>query len=228
MDPMQQDMFQSYAKSCTYKKRLYSTNKIIRELLSDYSNVCVAVSGGKDSLVMLDLILKQHPKVLVWHWDWGMFMLRHFENEILENLRNHFKLQYPQLTVRKRLTMNEEKSVGFRAMFGSVGNFIKERKINLMCLGLRKEESCRRGNRCSVLVEHIKPCPNAFPIRDWTWRDIWGHIIINKIPYPSAYDIRAPLIGWDKTRFVSFFDPEFDHLAGPDQDKYFFYKYRER
>ncbi len=177
---------------------------------------------------MLHLLLQHKPTIKVWHWDWGIFMLREFEMEIQDHLTGFFQLRSPQLTIKQRLSQDEDNMVGYRALFGSVSHYLKDNKIDLNFLGLRREESCRRSNRCRNLIEKASPCNNAFPLKDWSWRDIWAYIILHQIPYPQAYDAKAPLLGWDKVRFVSFFDPEFNHLGGPEQDKFFFWRYRER
>jgi 3'-phosphoadenosine 5'-phosphosulfate sulfotransferase (PAPS reductase)/FAD synthetase len=65
---------------------------------------------------------------------------------------------------------------------------------------------------------------NAFPLKDWKTLDIWAYIALNGLPYHSQYDIKNKLMGWEKSRFVTFFDPEFNDT---DLDKFLFFKFKE-
>jgi len=218
-------MFKAWNKTEIYQDHLKSTQAEIKALLSQYESISIAVSGGKDSLVLLDLILTLNPNVWVWHWDYGIFMIRKFEEEILTIFQNYFHLS-ERLIVDKRTSQNLESNVGYRSFFAAITNHLKTHNIQSNFIGLRQEESCRRKNRASQLLEPSNPCPNAFPLRKWTWKDIWSYLIVKQIPYPSAYDTRGPILGWDKVRFVTFFDPEFAHLGSIEQDKFFFYNQR--
>jgi len=223
------EMFLSWSKHSSFKKKVSTTEKNIKDLL-DLKKICSAsVSGGKDSLVMLDLLLKQNPNIYVWHWDYGIYMLRTFQKEIEDILMNYFKIK--KLYIDRRTSRVKDSRIGYKAFFKAIEEHVLNNDIKYNFVGLRREESCRRNMRCKELLEptNIKDHEyfNVFLIKDWTWRDIWAYIISQNIPYPSAYDIRGDFIGWEKVRFVTFFDEEFQHLGGPIQDKYFFWKERE-
>jgi len=216
--------FLSFSKLPEYKKRINEAKKNIEFLFSKYNTLSVSVSGGKDSLVLLDLCLKMNPSVKVWHWDYGIYMPRPIENEVLSILQNHFHLSSSQLTISIRTSNDTNSSTGYRAFFAANSKYNQENQIDMNLLGLRQQESCKRKKRCSKLIEDKSKC--AFPIRSLTWEDIWAYLISNRIPYPSPYNIRGPLLGWDRVRFVTFFDHEFEHLGSIQQDQYFFWNYR--
>lgn len=224
IDKKEQDMFLAWSKNYAFRQKLFQTQKEIATLIHTYPINSVAVSGGKDSLVLLSLVLEQNPAAFVWHWDYGIYMLPYLEQEVQNILHNYFKLRSPQLTIDRRFSQNPASTTGYKAFFGSVSTYLTIHKIQLNFIGLRKEESCRRKHRCKRLIEEGKPCPNTFPLRDWTWRDIWAYLIWRQIPYPSSYDQKRKLQSWDKIRFVTFFDPEFAHLGSVDQDNFLFFQ----
>ena len=220
--------FQLHSQTDQYQELLKKTQKEIKKLMLHFDNISVSVSGGKDSLVMLDLCMKE-KEIVVWHWDYGIYMPRKFENEVMKILINYFKLiPGEKFFVDARITTNEKSNMGYKAFFSAVKKHIEEQKIDLVMIGLRKEESCKRKQRTKEILEHDKSFKvmNAFPLKDWTWKDIWAYIVTNEIPYPSSYDILARSEGWRDSRFVTFFDPEFDHLK--QTDNYFFWKEKDK
>lgn len=79
-------------------------------------------------------------------------------------------------------------------------------------IGVRREESKTRKNKYS---SHFLD-GNYYPLLNWTWEDIWGYICTNNLPYTSTYDYYSETRGWDKSRFVTFFDEEFEQLSMDD------------
>ena len=47
---------------------------------------------------------------------------------------------------------------------------------------------------------------------------MWAYIVSHNLKYCSHYDLYAPVIGWDQTRFATFFDPEFEHIGASNVD----------
>lgn len=229
MKQMTREMFLSWSRHSSFKKKVSTTQNVIEDLFNLNKTCNVSVSGGKDSLVLLDLLLKRNPELLVWHWDYGIYMLRKYQKEIESILTHHFKIK--NLYIDRRTSRARNCQIGYKAFFKAIEQHILKNNVKYNFIGLRREESCRRNMRCKKLLESAQINNyryfNVFLIRDWTWRDIWAYILSQNIPYPSAYDIRGEFMGWNKVRFVTFFDEEFQHLGGPIQDKYFFWKERE-
>lgn len=218
--------FESWSSTSQFRRLLGSTQTEVRQLFEKHSRVNIAVSGGKDSLVMLHLALALKSDCFVWHWDYGIYMPAEIEAEVVVILRQHFHLIEPQLMIDRRMSRNPESKAGYRAFFKAVSDHLARNAVTLNLIGLRAEESCARKRRCASATEQQGHVLNYFPLRAWRWRDIWAYLISRQIPYPKAYDVRGPFLGWDKVRFVTFFDPEFEHLGGEVQDKFFFWRVR--
>lgn len=74
----------------------------------------------------------------------------------------------------------------------------------LTCLGIRSNESDKRGDRVAVMVakngmaiEYGTSASNGkrtvdewFPIADWTWEQVWACIDASGAPYHPAYDMK--------------------------------------
>ncbi len=226
IDAFTRAQFIAWSNHPRFNTLLANTRRSILEMFQQHPRVNVAVSGGKDSLVMLDLAIHLNPLCVVWHWDYGIYMPRPLEEEVLKVLQEHFHLRTPQLTVDKRMSQDPESSAGYRAFFKAISTHLERYDITLNLIGLRSEESCARKRRCRNATEQQGTVTNFFPLRGWRWKDIWAYLISHGIPYPSPYDLRGPFLGWDKVRFVTFFDPEFEHLGGMVQDKFFFWRER--
>lgn len=100
---------------------------------------------------------------------------------------------------------------------------VREKKLEVALVGLRKEESLRRRRKMRK-----QPKGEFYPLANWGWKDVWAYIISNNLPYPKLYDVYGPILGWDKARFVTFFDPEFNHLGAANLDGFFFPEYRNQ
>jgi 3'-phosphoadenosine 5'-phosphosulfate sulfotransferase (PAPS reductase)/FAD synthetase len=65
-----------------------------------------------------------------------------------------------------------------------------------------------------------------YPLRDWSAKDVWAYILSQGLPYLSTYDLYGPVVGWEKVRMVTFFDPEFDHLGNRNLDGVLMWKFK--
>lgn len=211
MQKKQIKTFQMWSKRNEYKSHIRTAERVITGALDD-SNSYVAYSGGKDSLVLLHLVLQQNQDVDVWHWDYGDHLMpRYLEEEVIKNAE---MMGTSNIIICKRKggDARTNHATGYKQFFGTLNKLKKKHGWNLGFVGIRREESCNRKNKYTKFF--MDDC--CYPLLNLTWLDIWAYIVSNKLPYPSTYDSYSEVVGWDKSRFVTFFDEEFQHKNAID------------
>ena len=178
----------------------------------------VMYSGGKDSAVIVHLLSRVHKKFVIFHWDYGeALMPRRYEREAILMLRDLVGRSDPLVVLAKRpraRKAREDFRIGYRAFWGKVRQVIRTFGVRSVVSSLRAEESVKRAIKTRKEFSFdIEGLPTFYPIRDWSWLDVFAYLAANRLPWHSHYDLRGPLEGWDEVRFVTFFDKEFEYLG---------------
>jgi len=227
MEERIRETFALHSTTEEYRERIDNAKDIVKKSLKKYNKSYVAFSGGKDSTVMLHMIIEQQKDIMVLHWDYGKYyMPRVYFNEIMENAK---KIGVENLRVETselydKLKRKATNVIGMDLIKGLIPRLIKE-GYDCCFVGLRKEESIKRRLRITS-GRSLTEMKEVFPIRDLTWLDVWGYIVENGIPYISYYDKYSPVVGWDKVRFTTLFDPEFLAYGCPEIDNVLSWKLR--
>ncbi len=231
MDDVWQETFLMHSKTYEFKEKVMVTNKVIEAALKRYPKTFVSFSGGKDSTVMLHLILNIENNTTVVHWDYGRYYIPlSIYNEIMNIARvcgAKFLVKLTSSTY-EQLGRNAQGILGKHFIGIEIPKLIKQGYRGCF-IGLRAEESCKRKSwlkEVGFYEEDKRGIINIYPLKDWTWKDIWAYIISRKLPYLSFYDIYAPLQGYDKTRFVTLFDSEFNHLGAMNVDGVLMWRFK--
>jgi len=204
-----------WAKRPEFQALVEETKQILKGILEAH-RCYIAFSGGKDSTVLLHLGLQIQPDVPVFYWDHGPWLMpRNLHQEIL---RNAEKLGVINLTVKSygfgdNPRSREEYTPWYRAFFGTLKELMAKEGWEIAILGMRKEEGKRRAAKIRK-----PPKGEAYPLAEWTYRDVWGYILSRELPYLTIYDRYGPLVGWDQARLVTFFDKEFECYGSPVLD----------
>ena len=219
--------FLEWSKTEEYKQKVENAKKIIRYFLKFSKKPYVAYSGGKDSTVLLHLVLQEKEDVTVLHWDYGKYYIpRSIEREIIENAK---KIGAKNIIIETSKLYDKLKrnarSVFPRELYRRIIPKMAKQGYDLAFIGLRAEESISRRKRTKNYFEEDFLITNCYPIRDFTWRDVWAYIVSNNLPYLKHYDIYGELIGYDKARFVTILDKEFEHVGGYHIDKVIYYRF---
>jgi len=216
-----------WAGTDAFKSKLHEAERIIDEALATHDKPYVAYSGGKDSSCMLHLVLRRCPDIMVLHWDYGPYYIPDWlRSEFIENAKKIGAVNLRIETSKDYLRLKRHAiNVLGREYMGKLIPSLASEGYDLCFVGLRREESLKRRRRIDA-KKSITEIPECWPLANWSWRDVWAYIFAKNIPYASIYDIYAPVVGWDKARLVTFFDPEFNHLGASNLDGVLMWKFK--
>jgi len=214
MEKKWRETFLSWAKTDIFQQRVAESRKTIFDALKKYKKAYISFSGGKDSTCVLHLVLQQKPDILVVHWDFGPFFIpREIEGEIQKNMRilgaRNIRIETSQKYKELKRKARNVLGVDFLGKFSLK---VRKKGFRAVFLGLRKEESSSRKLRITH-GKNLTSLQELCPIQNWKWLDVWAYIVSNDLPYLSHYDRYASIVGWDRARFTTFFDPEFDKFG---------------
>jgi len=166
-----------------------SIDVIQHYVASDKLPVIVAFSGGKDSVVTLDLVRRSGVEHrVVYNLTTGD------PPELVQFIRRHYpdaEWSHPKKSYWRLI---EEK--GLPSMTGKPGRFcctaLKEQKNppgHLIITGIRYAESHNRRSRAPHEEgKHVKNQRLLHPIYNWLDGDVWTYIRERGLPYCSVYD----------------------------------------
>ena len=164
----------------------------------------VGFSGGKDSIVILDLVRKSgvtHQAYYTW--------TTIDPPEILRFIRKY----YPDVTIlRPTLSfwayIEQRGILPTRTRRWCCDKLKKDPSKHIPLLhrvfGIRREESARRATYTRIdNAPRRKKEKHYYPIIEWTEGDVWDYIEVNNLPYPSLYDEGFDRIGCIICPFVT-------------------------
>jgi len=170
---------EAYAKLKSYQNLVIRTHEFIGRTLKLVKKPYVACSFGKDSSVMLDMVLKHNPNILVR-------FASHPETRLLDNYSQVIDwwrargINYEEIYCEGRLVKVKHHQ---RNML-SAGDF------DGFFVGIRAEESVGRRISLRRFTQYhrlpdgrAKICPVAW----WTTRDIITYIVTNGLPCLNKY-----------------------------------------
>lgn len=208
MSPEWEAAFLAHADSLEYKRRIADANRTIRDALAIHKRPMIAFSGGKDSLVAAHLVLRQAPDALLYHWWTGPYMMPQvFEDEVRaagRSLARNFRWGTSEKYTDPDVSDAEKEKLFNTAYLGGAVPRLKAEGYDICFVGIRAEESNKRARRVRNHIG-LGLMDEVHPVGWLTWKDIWATIVANDLPYHSLYDHQAPIIGWDRARYGSFF-----------------------
>lgn len=194
-----------YSKRKEFKQLTKETKDFIKKLFKTYNKPYVAFSGGKDSTVLLHLTLQVKEDVDVVHTDWGpSFIPREIKKEIIGNA---IKIGAKKEKI-KIIKIKEGWRPWQREILGIPGSFwveleklLSSEGFDLVLLGFRGEESRKRYKRTRRILDTSKNLHEAYPLRDWTYEDIYAYIFSRNLPLLHHYEDYSRVLGFRVCRF---------------------------
>lgn len=212
MDEHNIELFTLWAETEEYKNAIKEAEDNI-DLILETQKPVILYSGGKDSLVLLHLIMLRDNTIPVYYSDSGydydsqqIKMPKEMTNEIIKIGKE---------AGAKTLYSCGHKTPNSKRFFGNLFRVMKKRDCNLELLGLRGGESVGRKSRVEGdLIRKEGSRRLAFPIRNLNWKDVWAYLITNNVRYLSYYDEYAKVEGYENVRLTSRFSNGILHKGG--------------
>ncbi len=191
-----------YAKTFEYITKVSEAHDIIKQALLNMKSPYVSFSGGKDSTVMLHMILKRDPNIPVIYWDADASYpdTENFINKLVKEWNLNFirvKTE-PMLSVFRKYGVNHpqiENKTMIATVYNPIKKLMKEHDFDGVFVGLRAEESFGRRklikNRGVIFYNKMQEVTECLPVANFTVQDIWSYITSNNLPYNSIYDKTA-------------------------------------
>lgn len=204
MDRQRLETYRMYAKLPVYKRRVERALDLIATALSDEPASYVSWSGGKDSMVLLDLIQRINPKIPIIHvrTDIEYPDCVEFVNQIIYEwgLEDTCTILRPksawQVLVDEGGPFGQVNVASSRidreCFFEPIEQEVRAKGYRQVFLGLRAEESLARtwnarmrGTRYYNKSREIWTC---LPLLSWTAKDVFAYHIENDIPWAPIYE----------------------------------------
>lgn len=200
-----------HARLPAFQRRVARAKEIIAEGLKICRNPYVAFSGGKDSEVVLHLVIQQKPDVMViWlhqgtefpdteqivaklaaEWNLNLH-IEYVKPGLLELLEEYGAYGLPEKTKYRN------GDIARRLIREPSLRLAKEFNLDGVFMGLRKQESRSRriflGTCSEIHLTKYDGLWHINPIADWQAEDVWAYINSLGLPYNTLYD---------KTKFQS-------------------------
>lgn len=173
-----------------------------KDFLRNYiKHSVVSISGGKDSLVALDLSYRIGIKKFVFG---NTSMTFPKTEEYIRKLENFYEIEIIQVKPPRNF-FDLVDDIGFPSQrlrwccevykFGPLANYVLRKKIKYMITGIRSEESRKRRNYSKVGKNPLIPAIQINPILDWSIEEVWEYIKYYKLPYHPLYDMGYNRLG---------------------------------
>jgi len=188
-----------HAKTLDFIQKVDDAHKIIQKALMIMEKPYLSFSGGKDSTVMLHLVLKHIPDITVVYWDagasfpdteqlikrvqkeWNINFIR-YKTEPIMNVFRTYGIDHPDI---------EHKTM-IATVYNPIHGLLKKHRFDGVFVGLRKEESFGRRqlikHKGRVFWNNTYKLIECLPVANFTVKDIWAYITFFNLPYNTVYD----------------------------------------
>lgn len=216
-----------------------SSMNFIKKTKADYFDraILVSFSGGKDSTVVSDLVIKALGTKKIWHAFGDTTLEFPTTYDYVNNYKELNEIPFiPKALVKANgdfYELCEELGVPSRLQrwccsifktgtLGKAINWLSKDvgKGTLTFDGIRSSESARREEYSTITEENkIGKQVLASPIKDWLDIDVWTYILINKLLFNDAYRFGYTRVGCIPCPFNSPWSEMMSSFVFPEHTK---------
>lgn len=180
-----------------FKRQIDRSREIIQASLAECGKSYVAFSGGKDSLVMLDLVREQAPDIPAVFFDADCSYPETYEAIASYSTKHPIRMVKTEpLLVTLRKYGLDHPNIGGIMMATTVkepaDKLVEEEDYDAVFLGLRAQESRDRtmlaATKGPIYFTQEDGIIKSCPVMYWSEADIWAYIHSRDLPYNRAYD----------------------------------------
>jgi 3'-phosphoadenosine 5'-phosphosulfate sulfotransferase (PAPS reductase)/FAD synthetase len=211
VDDFTRSGYLAHAMLPAYKRQVRRSLEIITESEAVMHRPYASMSFGKDSTVMVHLLLTVRPDITVMYVDCGKWdewpdtpRVKH-ELLAIVDCPNFVELRGPSIMEaylksgfyiqdeeHSRETKKAQRDYG-QSLAAILDAEAKRRGFNGVYMGIRKEECDNRKRlfamRGYLYYARTREAWTCHPLMHWTARDIWAYIVQHNLPYNELYDL---------------------------------------
>jgi len=164
----------------TFSEKIEQAKLLIREYVNKYPNCCVAISFGKDSLVLFDLIrqVKKDIPVFAVLADTEFPETFQLRDEVIKKWGINYK-EYNFVNDQTKKAEDCCRSLKVEKFKEAL------RPYNMWFSGIRRDEGITRAD--FQPVEERDGLYKINPILFFTEKDIWRYIALHRVPFNPLY-----------------------------------------
>ena len=179
---------------------------LLAEIVRDFSPVTFANSLGAEDMVLTDLIVKEKLAIEIFSLDTGRLPLETYD--LMARVQTHYGLKLKFFYPRHEAVEAFTRDNGINAFYDSVElrkACCHARKVEPLgralagkeawITGLRAEQSTTRTDLPKRQFDEGNGLVKFNPLAEWTEKEVWAYIRLNKVPYNALHDKFYPSIG---------------------------------
>ena len=179
---------------------------LLRRIAADFSPAAFANSLGAEDMVLTDLIVGEKLDIEIFSLDTGRLPLETYD--LIAEVKKHYglalKLYYPRHDLVEAYTREH----GINAFYESVElrkACCFARKVEPLqralvakkawITGMRAQQSATREGLPVQVFDEGNGLEKFNPLSDWSEKEVWAYLKLNKVPYNALHDKFYPSIG---------------------------------
>jgi phosphoadenosine phosphosulfate reductase len=179
---------------------------LLRQIAGDFAPAVFANSLGAEDMVLTDLIVGDKLNIEIFSLDTGRLPLETYD--LIAEVKKHYglalKLYYPRNDLVEAWTRDN----GINAFYESVALrkgccFVRKVEPLQRALagrkawitGMRAQQSATRDGLPVRAFDEGNGLEKFNPLSDWSEKEVWAYLKLNKVPYNALHDKFYPSIG---------------------------------